>query len=52
MDTNSFIVYIKTDGLYRDIADMLKQGLIIEIVNQIDHSLKEKIKKNYWINER
>ena len=37
-DTDSFIVYIKTD-------DMLKLYLIFQIINQRDHYLKEKIKK-------
>ena len=27
-----FIVYIKTDDIYRDIAEMLKQGLILKIM--------------------
>ena len=45
MDTDSFIVYIKTDDIYKDIAEMLKQGLILQIINWTDHCLKEKIKK-------
>ena len=31
---------------------MLKQGLIRQIMNQIDHCLKGKNKKANWINER
>ena len=29
----SFIVYIKTDDIYKDIAKMLKQDLKLEIMN-------------------
>ena len=32
MDTDSFILYIKND-IYKDIAEMLKQGLILQIMN-------------------
>ena len=46
-----FIVYIKTDDIYRDIAEMLKQGLTLKIMKQIDHCLKEIIRSN-WINKR
>ena len=31
---------------------MLKLYLILQIMNNIDDYLKEKIKKNNWINER
>ena len=31
---------------------MLKLHLILQIMNNIDDYLKEKIKKNNWINER
>ena len=51
MDTYSFIVYLKTDDIYKDIAEELKQGFILQTMNQIDHCVKEKIKTN-WINER
>ena len=33
MDTHSFTVYIKTDDIYRDIAEMLKLDLILQIMN-------------------
>ena len=46
-----FILYIKTDDIYKDIKEMLKQGLILKIMKQIDHCLKEKIRSN-WINKR
>ena len=39
MTTGSFIVYIKTDDTYKDIAED------DEFMNQIDHCLKQKIKK-------
>ena len=51
MDTDSFIVYIKTDDIYKHIAKMLKLDLILQIMNKIDHCLKETIKSN-WINAR
>ena len=44
MDTYSFIVYIKTDDIYKDIVEELKQGFILQTMNQIDHCVKEKIK--------
>ena len=28
-----FVVYIKTDDIYKDIADLLKQDLILQIVD-------------------
>ena len=37
IDTNSFIIYIKTDDLYKDITEDL---------NQIDHCLKGTIEIN------
>ena len=33
MDTDSFIVYIKTDDIYKDIAKDVEQGLILQIMN-------------------
>ena len=33
MDTHSFTVYRKTDDIYRDIAEMLKLDLILQIMN-------------------
>ena len=45
MDTDSFIVYIKTVDIYKEIAETLKLDLILQIRNQIDHCLKENMKK-------
>ena len=33
MDTDSFIVYIETDDIYKDITDDVKTRLIIQIMN-------------------
>ena len=43
MDTESFTVYIKANDVYKNIAEEL--DLILQIMNSIDHWLKEKIKK-------
>ena len=46
MDTDGFKVYIKAEDIYIDIVHkMLKQDLIPQIMNQIDHYLQEKNKK-------
>ena len=39
-----FIVYIKRDDIYK-LQNMLKQDLILQVMNQIDYCLKEKTKK-------
>ena len=44
MDTDSFIVFLKTDNIYKYIEKMLKLDLILQIMNQTDHCLKEKRK--------
>ena len=44
MDTKSFIVYVKTDDVYKDIAEDVETRFILQITNQTDHCLKEKIK--------
>ena len=41
MDTNSFIVYRKTEHIYKDIAEDV-ETLILQTMNQVDHYLKEK----------
>ena len=51
MDTDSFIVYIKTEESTQTMQKMLKQGLILQVTNYIDHFIKEKKEKN-WFNER
>ena len=52
MDTDSFIVHIKTNDIYRylSLQKMLKLDLILQIMNQnaiplVEHYLKEKNKK-------
>ena len=45
MDTDTYTVFIKTDGIYQNIAENVETRLILQIMNQIDHYLKEKIKK-------
>ena len=42
MDTDNFIVYIKTEETYSDFGKMLKQDMIIQFMNWTDHYLKEK----------
>ena len=39
------IVYIKIDNIYKALQMILKLDLILQIMNQMDHCLKEKIKK-------
>ena len=45
MDTDSLIMNIKTKDFYKNIAQMLKKGLTLQIMMLIDHYLKEKIRK-------
>ena len=46
MDKGSFIIYIKTEDIYKDIAKMmLKKHLIHQIMKSTYHSLQESIKK-------
>ena len=45
MDTYSFIVYIKQIIFIKTLKKMLKINLILQIIKQIDHCLKEKIKQ-------
>ena len=42
---NNFIVYIKTDNIYKDILQNVETRFDTQIMNLIDHCLKEKIKK-------
>ena len=51
MEIDSFIVYIKKMIFIKILQKMLKLDFIFEIMNKIDHCLKEKIQSN-WINER
>ena len=43
MDTDSFIVYIKTDDIYKDIAKDVETRFDTSNY-ELDHCLKEKIK--------
>ena len=52
MDTDSFLVYIKTDDIYKEIAKGLKKSLILQIMNQTDKYLTGKKYKIGQINER
>ena len=46
MDKDSFIIYIKTEDIYKDIAKMmLKKHLIHQIMKSTYHSLQKSIKK-------
>ena len=46
MDTDRFIVYIKTADIHKDIAkDFEAKFLIIQIMNQIENYQEEKMKK-------
>ena len=49
MDTNSYIVHLKTDDIYKNIAeDFETRFLTLQIMKQIDRCLWEKINK--WTN--
>ena len=50
MDTGSFIVYIKTDDIYKDIAEDAETRF--NTGNYELHKPLSKEKKGYWINER
>ena len=38
-------LYTQKQMIFRRLQKMLKQGLILQIMNQTDHCLKQKIKK-------
>ena len=46
MEIDSFIVYIKKMIFIKILQKMLKLDFIYEIMNKIDHCLKEKIQSN------
>ena len=50
METDSFIIHIKNEDFYKDIADDIKKNLIDQIMKWIDHCLQEKL-RNWWIDE-
>ena len=45
MDTDSFIMNIKTEYFYRDIANDVEKNLIHQIMELIGHYLQERMKK-------
>ena len=45
MDRDSFVVHVKKDDIYKDIAEDVETRFDT-LNNQIDHCLKEKIKKS------
>ena len=45
MDTDSFIMHIKIEDFYKDIANDVEKDLIHQIMKLIDHYLLERIKK-------
>ena len=45
MDTDNFIINIKSEDFYKDIADDAKKDLIHQIMKLIDHYQKEKARK-------
>ena len=45
MDTDSFIVHVKTYDIYKYIAGHVKKDLILPIFKQIDHYQQVKIKR-------
>ena len=45
MDTDSFIMNIKTEDFYKDIANDIEKRMIYQIMKLIDHYLQERIKK-------
>ena len=36
MDTNNFIIHIKTEDFYKDIADYIRKDTIHQIMNRIN----------------
>ena len=55
----NLVIWIETASLFMQkqmivtnkLQKMLKQDLTLEILNQIDHYLNEKLKKTNWTNE-
>ena len=45
MDTGSFIIHIKTEDFYKDIADDAGKNSTYQIISATDHCLLEKIRK-------
>ena len=52
MDTGSFIVHVKTNNIYKDIAEDFEERFDL-LNDEIDIPLpKEKNKKNNWTNKK
>ena len=48
MNTDSFIMHIKTEDFYKDIANNVKKkDLILQIMKSIDHYPQKRVKK--WL---
>ena len=47
MDTDSFIINIKTEDFYEDIANDVEKDLRHQIMKSIDHYLQESLKKRF-----
>ena len=45
MNTDRFIMHIKTENFYKDIANDVKKDLIPQIMKSINHYLLERLKK-------
>ena len=48
MDADSFIIHIKTEDVYEDIAYDIKKALIHPIMGSPDYSLQEQIEKQLY----
>ena len=51
VDTDSFVMHIKTNDFYKILLVTLKIGLILQIMKQIDVYQQERLKKSLF-NER
>ena len=45
MDTHSFIVYLKGDGIFKEIVEDIQKNLILQIMNWKLHYQKEGTKR-------
>ena len=45
MDRDSFIIHIKTEDAYEDVADDVEKDFIYQTTKLIDHCLQKKKKK-------
>ena len=52
IDTDFFIVHVKTDDIYKDVAEDVKTKFDTSNHQLNRHLSKEKNKKSNWINER